>query len=206
MKEPFSLEQMTSSKYFTFMERSLPNTFVAGRNTGLLLHNSELEDRLTWAVGVFEDSDDFGDSFENFSDWNVTGRLTGLPWYADEGRKLLHLGFSYSHQFRNDEESGATVRYRERPESHITDARIVDTGEIFTDDVDLVNPELALVFGPFSFQTEYFYANLDTALADDPEFGGYYAYVSYFLMGEHRKYSPSNGYFSRTRPFKNFNL
>lgn len=61
------------------------------------------------------------------------------------------------------------------------------------------------MLGPFSLQAEYFYADLDTALSDDPEFDGYYAYASYFLTGERRKYSPSRGYFSRVKPLKNFN-
>ncbi len=161
MKEPFFIEASTSGNHLTFMERGLQNTFLGdGRNTEIMFHNQALENRMTWAVGGFEDSDKFGESFDDFSDFNVTARVTGLPWYADEGSKLLHLGFSFSHQFRS--ENDTPVRFRARPEAHITDARLVDTGKIAADDVDLINPEFALACGPFSLQGKYFQAFLDT--------------------------------------------
>jgi phosphate-selective porin OprO and OprP len=202
VKEPFSLEQQTSSNYITFMERALPAAFVPARNTGFLLKNAVLDKRMTWSAGVFQDADDFGNSFNDFEDWNVTGRLTGLPWYEEEGRQLLHLGLSYTHQFRD--ENDTTVRYRERPESHITDAHIVNTGSFAADAVDIVNPEAALVFGPFSLQGEYFYTWVNSQAEDDPEFDGFYIYGSYFLTGENRNYSAANGAFDRVKPKANF--
>jgi len=201
-KEPFSLEELTSSKYVTFMERALPNAFSPGRNTGIKFHNAALNKRVTWGVGVFDDVGDTGDSdFDDFSDYNMTARVTCLPWYAG-GASLLHVGLSYSHQFRS--EDNTNVRYRARPEAHMTDVRLVDTGNIPTDGVDLFTPEVALVFGPLSLQGEYFLASLDSEAASDPSFSGYYAYASYFLTGEHRKYSTSSGAFSRVSPEKNF--
>ncbi len=201
-KEPFSLEEQTSSKYITFMERALPIAFSPSRNTGLLMKNAVLDKRMTWGVGVFEDVDDTGDSFNDFDDWNATARITGLPWYEEDGRRLVHLGLSYTHQFRDDDDT--TVRFRQRPESHITDARIVNTGRFGADDVDIVTPELALVYGPFSLQGEYFYTWTDSDEADDPEFDGYYVFGSWFITGEHRRYSTSSGAFSRVKPKTNF--
>jgi len=201
LKEPFSLEEQTSSKYITFMERGLPNAFSPARNTGLRLHNSHLDDRIWWGAGVFKDVDDTGDAFTDFSDYNVTFRLTGLPWYAAKN-KLLHLGFAYSHQFRSEEDN--PVRYRSRPESHITDERLVDTGSIPADGVDLINPELAFIYGPFSLQGEYMHSFLSIDEDDSPDFGAFYVYASYILTGESRNYKPSDGAFSRLKPFNNF--
>ncbi|MBD3267118.1 hypothetical protein GF373_10655, partial [bacterium] len=62
-KEPFGLEQLTSSKYITFLERSLPDMFSPGRNTGLMVHNSYLEERLTYALALFRETDEFGSDF-----------------------------------------------------------------------------------------------------------------------------------------------
>ena len=66
----------------------------------------------------------------------------------------------------------------------------------------MINPEVALVYGPFSLQGEYFYATLDND--EDFDFSGFYAFASYFLTGESRKYSASKGYFGRVKPKENF--
>jgi phosphate-selective porin OprO/OprP len=219
MKEPFSLEELTSSNYITFMERALPNIFVPSRNTGIRLHNTAFKSkRLWWGFGVFQDADDFGDSFNNFQDWNVTGRIAGTPFYRDKGRKLLHLGFGYSHQFRNKKRF--RLRYRARPEAHITDVRPLTTtaggtGRLNTSDIDLINPEMALVWGPFSVQGEYFWsfvnARRDTPnglnlflKSQNPFFYGGYIYASFFLTGENRKYLLKSACFGRVQPKRNF--
>jgi len=205
MKEPFSLEELTSSNYNPFMERSIANgAFAPSRKSGILASNAVLDKRMTWGLGAFyADTDDDGDSnFDDVTNFDLTLRLTGLPYYEDDGEKLLHLGLGYSHQFRDEGETDA--RYRNRPESHLTDARLVDTGGIDLDDADLLNPELAFVWGPFSLQGEYFWTGLDASAADDPSFQGAYLFGTWFVTEEHRAYSTSSGAFSRVKPKSNF--
>jgi phosphate-selective porin OprO/OprP len=201
MKEPFSLEYMTKFRYTTFMEMALPNALVPQRNTGIAILNQAYGERLTWGVGGFLETDAFGDGFSDTDDYNVTARLTGLPWYADDGRHLVHLGFSYSHKFRN-EDDGTTIRYRQVPEAHLSPVYYLDTGDFLLDAVDVVNPEFALVCGPFSLQAEYTHAFVDSSEFDNPDFWGYYVYGSYFITGEYRPYK--EGAFQRVRPRKNF--
>lgn len=203
-KEPFSLEELTSSNYITFMERSLPNVFAPARNTGMMLHNTLADKRMTWAAGVFRNANDFGDSEGNESTeggYSFSGRLTGLPWYEEEGRKLLHTGIGYSYQnaFQNE------IRYRQTPEMHMADI-FVDTGAIEAEAAHLFGPELALVYGPFSLQTEYLLANVDLEEggSSDPDFSGFYVYGSYFLTGENRRYETKSGTFDKVKPKKNF--
>lgn len=193
-KEPFSLEELTSSKYITFMERALPSLFAPARNAGIMIGNDVLDSRLTWALGVFRDTNDYGMGIGD-GDYAWTARVTGLPWYKDEGRRLLHLGLAYS--MRNTD---GTVRLRQRPEIHLSQFRYVDTRRFTVDDMDLLGAELAFVYGPFSAQAEYTHASLDTRFLGDRDFSGFYAQASYFLTGEHRPYSTSKGTFGRIKP------
>ncbi len=203
-KEPFSLEELTSSKYITFMERSLNNVFSPSRNTGFMLYNHALDKRMTWAGGIFRNSDSFGDSEGDGStegNYSFSGRITGLPWYKDEGRKLIHTGFSYTYQnaFEN------AIDFDSTPETHLADD-FVDTGSFAAEYSNRFNPELAIVYGPFSFQGEYSFVDVDLkrSMDSDPDFSGFYGYFSYFLTGENRKYKRENGVFSRVKPNKNF--
>jgi len=201
-KEPFSLEESTSSKYTTFMERALPNAFAPGRNTGFKFSNALGEkkaERLTYAAGIYREVDDTGDSDAEGS-WGVTGRITGLPYYADKGRQLLHLGTGYSYRQYDEEDA---LRYRERPESHLL-PRFVDTGSLDAEAANLLNFEAATVLGPFSLQGEYAWSFVDSRSGSDNSFQGGYVEASYFLTGEHRPYSTSSGAFSRVKPKQHF--
>jgi phosphate-selective porin OprO/OprP len=199
-KEPFSLEELTSSNYITFLERALPNAFAPSRNVGAMLHNSEFDDRMTWAVGVFRDTDDYGTNVDD-GGYNITGRITGLPIYEDKGASLLHIGAAYS--YRNPDDS---LRYTERPEAHLT-SRFVDTGTMAADRADLLGLEAAWVHGPLSVQGEYVTADVDRmAGASDVDFDGYYVQGSYWITGEHRNYKASEGAFSRVKPKENFSF
>ena len=97
-KEPFSLELQTSTNDTTFMERATLFNLTPDRNTGLMVYDNPCE-RVTWAAGVFRDSDKFGDDSGD-GEYNYTGRITGLPPYVfgtinalrDQGRPRLRDG------------------------------------------------------------------------------------------------------------------
>lgn len=197
-KEPFSLEEHTSSKYLQFVERSLPvEAFSPGRNSGLMLGEGAGGDRLSWHLGVFKDVDGLGEGMGD--KWNVTGRVTGLPVYRDGGRRLVHLGLSVSERSPTD----GIARFRSRPESHLA-PRFVDTGDFAADSVRLVGVEAAVIQGPFSLQGEWIRADADVPVGPDPTFSGAYVSLGWFLTGEHRPYSKSEGGFGRVTPLKSF--
>jgi phosphate-selective porin OprO/OprP len=205
-REPFSLEELTSSNYITFMERSLPVlAFAPSRNTGIGIGNNVFQKRMRWDLGYFYEVGNDGEFFEDFNESQVTARVAGQPWYQDESH-FLHLGVGYSHLFRDEDEDDASLRFRARPEAHITSTRLANTGNFSADAADKLNPELALVFGPFSLQGEYFWVNTDAGDVDDPTFTGWYASGSWFITGESRAYSQSSAKFSRVKPNNNFSF
>jgi len=196
-KEPLGLEEQASSNFTTFMERSLANALVPSRHTGIMIHERELGERVSWAIGVFRDTDDIGRATgdENYA---FTGRVTGLPWFEEDGRRLLHLGVAYSR--RN---TASQFRFRERPETHLA-PQLVDTGVFPAEALNLVGTEAAVVFGPASLQAEYVHVDSDTGTGLDSSFDGFYIYGSFFVTGEHRSYRASEAAFSRIRPRKSF--
>ena len=211
MKEPFSLEESTSLRYITFMERALPVlAFTPGRNFGIRYHTAALDQRMTWHVGAFLNTGSFStvgeskDQISQASGWDLTGRITYLPWYEDNGKRLLHMGLSYSHQIRDPLDTRIPEQFRARPESALTDDRLVDTGKFLSDGANLINPELAIVSGPLSLQGEYFHVFEDQGALGKPDFWGFYLFGSYLITGESRKYNTLNGNFSRIKPKHDF--
>jgi len=209
--QPMSLEDQTSSRDITFMERALPVlAFPPGNDIGVMAINTALGERITWAFGVFRIVGSFsniGEARNRLTEQfgtSLAGRFTYLPWYDHEGRYFLHLGLSYNHQFIDVRRSDSQIRFNARPETYLTDQRIVDTGVFFTERLEMLNLELAWVAGPLSFQSEYFRIFTHSSETGNPVFCGWYVQGSYFLTGEHRPYDRQNGVFDRVRPKKNF--
>ncbi len=203
-KEPFGLEELTSSKYITFMERSLTSPFTPGRNVGIAAYDCTENENATWAVGVFiNETPETPPTYRNdTNDAAFTGRVTWLPWYdeATNGRGLLHVGASGSYRNVGD----GTLQFRDRPEAHLG-SRIVDTGTfVEVRSEDRIGLEAALVYGPLSVQGEYMRNRCVRSGFANPEFEAAYGMVSYFLTGENRVYKRTAGCFSRVKPFENF--
>jgi phosphate-selective porin OprO and OprP len=115
-KEPFGLEELTSSKYITFMARAMTSHFQPSRNAGVTIHNEILDGRMTYALGTFRDTDVYGSSIAGeTARYNATGRITGLPW--KHGDNFLHLGLAY--QMRNPDEKEVQYSSSRKPTSNL---------------------------------------------------------------------------------------
>lgn len=193
-KEPFSLQNMTSSKYIRFMERGMPHLFAPGRNIGLAATASG--GNWSFSSGIFGEGRD-GSSDDNDEGYAITARGTYAPMLKED--RIFHLGLSASHRITG---STDTVRFRDRPESHLTDIRLVDTGLIDTDSFSRFAGEVVLVFGPIALEGEYYYLYLEREINrnPDPAFSGYYLQGSWFLTGETLNYSASKGSFGKLSP------
>lgn len=194
LKEPFGLEELTSSNNATFMERAVTSPFAPSRNTGIAFQNGAASGQMTYALGVFRESDGYGNSGGD-AGLSVTGRITGTPINGDEGRLLLHLGAALSHQGVPTDK----IRFRSRPPAHLM-PRFVDTGSFVGRSYDLVGLEAASVSGPFSLQTEYVKASTDAEAVGNPTFQSFYVQGSFFPTGEYRRYKTSSGVFDRVKP------
>ncbi len=227
MKEPFSLDELTSSKYSTFIERALPAlTFAPARNTGIKLEKGFLSTKAgldekaepfprvlaqvgafhafsnNWGDGVF--SDDKADEFAGDQDgWAVTGRLSLIPWVdcTCPACRVAHIGVagSYRTDLRPD-----NLRFRSRPEIGLG-PRTIDTGaDIVAKDLWMAGFEAAVVYDRFSAQGEYMLVSVNAPDQGDPVYTGWYVQASYWLTGECRHYEKGKGEFGRVKPCRPF--
>lgn len=195
LKMPFSLEEKTSSRFITFMERGLNNVFAPGKQLGGEV--SYEGENFGVAVGYLVEGNIMnGSDSTSEEDNGVVGRFTVAPIYDKEG-EALHLGLS---GYYVSDQNGSE-RIRQRPEMHNGD-RLIDTGTIANvDDMWAINPEIAYVTGPFSIQGEYTFAQVGRKAGSDIDLSGGYVFVSYFLTGESRAgwYKPGGGKFDRPK-------
>ncbi|MCI0401243.1 MAG: porin [Gammaproteobacteria bacterium] len=199
-KEPFSLEEMTSSRFITFMERALPNVFAPSRFLGAGVHT--YGETWTAATGFF------GNNVQEEAPegYGIPARVTFAP--VHEETRVAHLGANF--QWRNTGDD-KVVRFRQRPESHVTDVRLVDTGTKAKPNFDAssftnAGAELAGVYGPWSVQGEYIgtWVHRETPGKSNPYFWGAYLQGSWFLTGESRNYKFTSGAFDNVKPKSNF--
>jgi phosphate-selective porin OprO and OprP len=182
-KEPFSLNELTSSRFITFTERA--DTFAPARNTGIMA--SDATDELTWQAGAFWVTDKYLDSG---NDTAYTGRVVFRPYIEDGGRRLLHLGAALSIR---ENESG-TLAGATNGGVHMGN-NLTPAAAIAADGSTLIGLEAAWQEGPANAQLEYIQAD-----GDNDSYSSWYVQGSYFLTGESRSYSTSSGAYGRVTP------
>ncbi|MDB2704998.1 porin [Pseudomonadota bacterium] len=196
-KDPFSLEQQTSSKYVMFTERSLVGAFSAGRHIGTMISTKQK----SWSLagGIFGDSltATNGANHDQDEGWGLSTRATFTP--INEKNKMLHLGLALNYR---DTGGFDTARFKTQAETHISGVNIIDTGTINkVTDFTKVGLEIASVMGPFSAQAEYITTSVNRNNASNLDFYGWYAQAGYFLTGESRHYK--KGAFGGVKPNAN---
>jgi len=220
-KPPIAFEHIVSSRFLPFMERSLGfDAFVENQNNGfepgVLTFNTYMEEHGTWALGVFKNTRSIFGWNVGDGEYDVTGRVTYLPVYENEGEQLVHVGVGASHRDFDDDFDRIRARTLIRNGPAILH-NIVAEVRTLGSSRDQVVPELAMVWGPLTIQAEYYavWINdarvpVDTAPRRDvgtAYFQGAYAQVLYFLTGEHDRYDRKRGAFGRVipnSPFRGF--
>ena len=220
-----SLEQVSSSRFVSFIERAQMNdAFGHTRRLGLSLGLQDKTNTMRFNAGIFT-AHSIDASIDN-DGWIGAARATYSP-QALGG--MLHFGANFQHrEFQSNSSATASTsvgapstnqiaRYRARPFLQTTGERFVDTGNFAAKSDDIVGAELAGIFGPLHFAGEaqwtkvnaYKAGDIATGLdafnggpslivpSDDPTFFSWYGEVGYFLTGETRGYK--NGMWDRTK-------
>lgn len=194
-KMPFGLDELTSSKYSTFIERSAAsNAFAISRQNGLSISTHGSNWTLTGAAHMDNIN---GTNSGQDEDFGYGARVTFSPIASKTS--LVHLGAAFHHQ-ELETVGGDTKQIKLRPEVH-TAGKIFKSVSGTFEDYDTYGLEAAAVFGAFSAQAEYLYRSFNAVSGEaDQDLNAWYAYASYFLTGESRAYKTSSGVFSRVTP------
>lgn len=188
-----SLENLTSSRYTTFMERGAFNDFIdAGRVMTLAARTGG--DNWSVSGGVHGDSINDGSVGGGDEQTGAFVRAHFAPIVTDEMK--LHLGAWGRTRERGDD---TPFRYRVRNNTNFGD-RYTDAGSspLGAGDKDTtIGLEAAAVWRSFSLQSEWASVSADLAGGAEADAQGYYVFASFFPTGEHRKYDASAGEFSR---------
>ena len=210
-KEPFGMEYATSSRYITFMERSLPSdAYKVNREPGIMYET--IQPNWYLGAGFFGGGIDYDREVEEGYAFSLR---TSFAPYLNNG-DYVHLGAGVNHRVNGenlDVGEYLPVRLRAREGTRVMDVRLIGR-----DDIEGVkhftrsNLEFAAGRGSWWTQAEYYRVDLkldpdmgdvrtdDTSLTLD----GWYVYAGYFLTGEKKPYRAFSGDYGQLVPNANF--
>lgn len=222
-RQPFGMDELTSVRELTFLERPLMFALAPFRETGIGFHDNNEEQTLTWAGSVFGfPTDAQGDVFGN-KGIGTAERLTYLAQHENDGRDVLHFGIDHSFNvpghngviYRNNAEyggpfgGGSTASTPGQANSGPLGTNgitgdipfFTNSGILFYDNANLLNLEFAGVRDSFHWQSEARFAFLNFA-GRNVTVPAYYAQVAYLLTGEVRPYNKAAGVLGRIKPLR----
>ena len=189
-KEQISLEEITSSNQTSLMERAaFTDAYSIGRRIGVGLNFSHGD--FGGDLGVYSGADlDQDRDNEGFA---LTARAYFEPEFGNGGK--LHAGGFIRYRDLDNSEAANRVRYRQRPFSHVSGLRYVNTDLLQNLNSDiLAGAELAGTMGPFWAAAEYAWSRADVVSGFEPVYfgdgsintsGGYFD-IGWFITGESR--------------------
>ena len=186
MKEPFGLEQQTSSSELIAIERSLAtNIFSPGRGFGTQLDYRTKKNY--FAIGYYIDRNNkFDFALANF-DLNQQGekdikaltmRLTVAP--IQKKYSTIHLGSSFSKRWLNNK-----VQYKAKGEVHTADT-IIRSARFYADDSLIYQIDWALHKNQFLMQGELFANRVLQSDGKSWFYSGGYIQASYRFFGGYK--------------------
>ena len=200
-KADMMLEQRTSSKWISTIERGLLNAmnekvnYLVGKpgdGAGIKLGFYDKASRFSGAVSFFDAQIDDDDDDKDMV-WHTTARLNYSPKMGKN--QFGHLGISYGMADYKGETSAASLQLgiHQGDKTTLADAA--------AGDITNLGVELAYVAGPMSFQAEYF--EHETELENGSKgyaWDGFYVQGSYMLTGETRGYKWKGAKFDKVKP------
>jgi phosphate-selective porin OprO/OprP len=215
--EDFSMEQTTSSRHLSFLERPMVvNCFAPGRYTGIWAQWQKY-DFLRTSIGVTWQATNDINLRNNVEELikagrpigpNFTGKIVLMPWASDEFRGL-HIGYNTSYRSaKKIDGSGRGYRsnlFSSRNATDVNRITFLSTEEFHPVKHDLLNGfEFAGYKNGFRVAGEFI---INSTVMEQPQniavyfapklFFGYYFQASYLLFGGKQRYNSTESVFVR---------
>lgn len=190
-----SFENISSSRYTTFMERGPFNDVL---DIGRVMNVQVKANGENWtaAVAVSGDSLNAADPTATATGGSealgVNGRATWVPINGDTQK--LHVGAWARYRDRQDQ---ANFTYQTRNNTNYG-ARYVTTGAVGVSD-RMIGLEGIYIQGPFSVQGEWATADVDRLANVSSDLSTYYVSASWFVTGEMKNLDVKKGEWGRTK-------
>lgn len=208
-KPYFSIAELTTSRWATFMETSMiTDATASGRRLGV--SGSYYNDHVFVGASVFGDKvavnnrDPEGDGSEPgvHEKYSYSFRALYRPYVSADATKLFHIGINYLNLVpqSDDEEK---MRLRVGLESNVFDYNILNTGKIKRVSEQVSQGiELAARYNKFIMQAEYIKNTFNRDEVDDPDVDtdGFYVETAYMILGSGRNYNLYDGEFGPVAP------
>ncbi|MDI1308307.1 MAG: porin [Methylotenera sp.] len=204
-KHAMSMEVQESSNDIMFTERSLVTALTLpyfDRAIGVNMKGYGKD----WHVNAGLYGDSMANGASNKDEGHGFG-VRGTYALINEADKVLHVGANYGYRKVSEDNlaNGKTTEFSYKT-TNLSSLKLVDAKFTNMDDVKTGIVELAAMYGPLSFQSEYAKSTVSRTTGSDVDFDAFYAQVGYTLTGESRTYKGSDGEFKRLVPKSKFSL
>lgn len=190
--EPISQEDMTSTRFIDFVERSPLNRLMPGREIGLQASGMLFDDVLSYAVMALNGGallNDQGRAVVDREDEKELAVLLRVTPFRNSGQDFLKgLRVGVGASVGSVDELGAAGL--DLVSTELSILWLDSTAGTFNGRRTRINPQLSWPIGPFCLSAEYLLREdelVDGSLEGEVESSGWYVAASYVLTGEDKK-------------------
>ena len=201
-KPSVGLERLQSGGNTKFIERSfVSNAILPNRDLGVSLHGNLFENKLTYAVGVFNGAADGGDNVttqDSNANKEVVGRIFATPFKGqDSFLEGLGFGIAATHSHgggKGPTNPNSTTGLPDAIKTPGQQAKLItyDTLATASGPKDRFSPQAYYYNGPFGLLTEYAQSEFDIAkgstVAKNNKIDAWHVTASWLLTGENASF------------------
>lgn len=197
-KMPFSLEELTSSRFIDFQERSYVNSFVPAKERGFMVHGEPVPG-MFYGVALSSGQGKNNNEGNRLVDTNDLIARVGvnIAQFLNQPNNVYHVALGYS--------SGSV------PSTSAPSLRTEGRGNTFFStgafgvktERDRIGAEASVAIGPVKLQAEYVNNNF-SGTGFNRDINAYYVSASWLITGEKYADAYRTGAYARIKPKSNF--